>query len=132
MRALAVCGQSKKWLNAPWKYCVKFSRSVMSVSSASSSQSGGAASIWEKVKGNPLTRRGRFFARWMAQFVELLKIPPPETQNLLRRITIMERHLVLPIKAAGIVMILRSFYFSPWFGEVLSELEIAVDYMQAF
>jgi len=104
----------------------------MSVSSASSSQSGGAASIWEKVKGNPLTRRGRFFARWMAQFVELLKIPPPETQNLLRRITIMERHLVLPIKAAGIVMILRSFYFSPWFGEVLSELEIAVDYMQAF
>src|SRR6266481_2997756 len=133
MRALADCGRSKRWPNALWKYCVKFSQGpVMSVSSASDSQSRAMASIWERVKGNRLTKRGRFFARWMAQFVELLKIPPPETQQLIRRITIMERHLVLPIKAAGIVMILRSFYFSPWFGEVLSELEIAVDYMQAF
>lgn len=88
--------------------------------------------IWNWFQENRLGNRGQFFGRWMDRFVELLKIPPPETEQLIRRITLMERHLVLPIKAAGIVMILRSFYFSPWFGEVLSELEIAVDYMQAF
>jgi signal transduction histidine kinase len=76
--------------------------------------------------------KSEFLARWMDRLVELLKIPPPETKQLLRRITIMERNLVLPIKTAGVAMILHSFYFSPWFGEVLSELEIAVDYMQAF
>lgn len=75
---------------------------------------------------------GRFLIRWTDRVVELLKIPPPETPQLIRRITIMERNIVLPIKLAGIAMIVRSFYFSPWFGIVLTELDIAIEYTRIF
>lgn len=62
----------------------------------------------------------------------LLEIPAPDAPQLIRRITIMERDIMLPIKAAGIVMLLHSFYISPWIGSVSSELEIAVEAVQAF
>jgi signal transduction histidine kinase len=77
-------------------------------------------------------RFGRLLTRWMERLVEVLKIPPPETPQMIRRITIMERNIVLPIKVAGIAMILHSFYFSPWFGIVLTELDIAIEYTRAF
>jgi hypothetical protein len=44
----------------------------------------------------------------------------------------MERDIVLPVKAAGIVMLLYSFYFSPWIGITLGALEIAVESTQYF
>src|SRR5262249_30626737 len=77
-------------------------------------------------------RFGRLLSRWMERLVEVLKVPPPETPQLIRRITIMERNIVLPIKVAGIAMILHSFYFSPWFGIVLTELDIAIEYTRVF
>lgn len=81
------------------------------------------------IKSHPF---GRLLIRWMERIIELFKIPPPETPQLIRRVTIMERNIVLPIKVAGIAMILHSFYFSPWFGLVLSELDIAIEYTRAF
>src|SRR4051794_2209942 len=70
--------------------------------------------------------------RYLERFILLLRIPPPDSPQLLRRITIMERDIVLPIKTAGIAMLLHSFYVSRWIGEVSSELEIAVEAVQAF
>ena len=70
--------------------------------------------------------------RYLERFILLLRIPPPDAPQLLRRITIMERDIVLPIKTAGIAMLLHSFYVSRWIGEVSSELEIAVEAVQAF
>ena len=42
----------------------------------------------------------------------------------------MERDIILPLKAAGIAMLLYSFYFKPWIGRVLSALDIAVESTQ--
>jgi signal transduction histidine kinase len=64
--------------------------------------------------------------------VALLVIPTPEDQQLLRRITLMELDIILPLKLAAIGMLVYSFYFRPWMGKVLGALEIAVDVTQYF
>ena len=60
----------------------------------------------------------------------ILKLPPPEASQLLQRIQLMERDIILPLKAAGIAMLLYSFYFTPWIGRVLSAMDIAVESTQ--
>ena len=66
--------------------------------------------------------------------MELLKLPAPDAVKLLDRIATMERDLILPIKAAGIAMLLYSFYFKrSWIGEKeLGTLEITVEATQYF
>ena len=51
--------------------------------------------------------------RLVKRLIKLLEIPAPEAPQWIRRITIMERNLMLPIKAAAIAMIF-SFYFTRW------------------
>jgi signal transduction histidine kinase len=53
-------------------------------------------------------------------------------QEWLRRIVFMERDVILPIKAAGIAMLLYSFYFTPWIGKVSSALDVEVQATQYF
>jgi signal transduction histidine kinase len=48
-----------------------------------------------------------------------------------RRITIMERYIVLPIKAAGLIMLLY-FYLSPWTVAANSALDVEVETIQYF
>jgi signal transduction histidine kinase len=77
--------------------------------------------------------RGRTdrFKRVAARVLGLLTIPPPDRAQLLNRIR-MERDIVLPVKAAGVAMLLYSFYFTPWIGKVLGDLEIAIESTQYF
>jgi signal transduction histidine kinase len=70
--------------------------------------------------------------RFLDRLIALLQIPAPETSELIRRIIIMERHIVLPLKAAGIAMLLFSFYFTPWIGPPSSALEVAVESIKQF
>ncbi len=67
-----------------------------------------------------------------SRFVALLRLPPPDAFQLIRRVTLMERDIVMPIKAVGIGMLLYSFYFSrsTWMGEVSNELEIGLETTQ--
>jgi signal transduction histidine kinase len=74
----------------------------------------------------------RAFVALLDRLVPLLVIPVPEPAELLRRITMMERHIILPLKAAGIAMLLYSFYSSRWIGNVLGALEISVEWTQYF
>ena len=74
------------------------------------------------------------FARWAApvdelvsRLIELLSIPAPDTQQTLRRIQIMELDIALPIKAAGIAMLLRYFILSSWIRETSGTLEVSLD-----
>src|SRR5205085_760550 len=55
--------------------------------------------------------------------IELLKIPPPLTAQVLQRIEMMEQHIILPIKAAWIAILLRPANYS-WIGEQATNLEI--------
>lgn len=64
------------------------------------------------------------------RFVAAIQIPVPAGPEILRRIILMERDIVLPAKIAAIGMLLFSFYSSPWFTNVSSELEIGVEVMQ--
>jgi hypothetical protein len=64
------------------------------------------------------------------QFIAAMQIPTPSAPEILRRIILMERDIVLPAKAIAIGILLFSFYSSPWFTTVASELGIGVEVMQ--
>ncbi len=64
------------------------------------------------------------------RFIAALQIPTPGAPEILRRIILVERDIVLPAKMVAIGMLLFSFYSSPWFTTVSSELEIGVEVMQ--
>src|SRR6266404_2747179 len=77
-------------------------------------------------------RGGARFDKFLDRVVGMLKIPEPDTPQLIYRIQHMERDIVLPVKAAGILMVLYSFYFSPWIGITFGALEIAIESTQYF
>jgi signal transduction histidine kinase len=70
--------------------------------------------------------------RFPSRAVELLRIPAPVAAQLTDRITTLERDIILPIKVAGIGMLLYSFYLKKaWIGNTaLGALEIAVEATQ--
>ncbi len=86
----------------------------------------------ESVKKQGLRGLAQRCARFLEHAVALLKIPPPDTPQLIKRITFMERDIVLPVKAACIAMLLQSFYQSPWIGIVSGNLDVAVESTQYF
>ena len=70
-------------------------------------------------------------AQWLKELPALFEIPAPDPARLLRRIVMMERNIMLPIKAVFIGMILYSFDFSqPWMGQISSTLEVTVETVQ--
>ena len=64
-------------------------------------------------------------ARLFRQGVALLEIPTPEAEQLLRRVTTMERYIILPLKAAGILMLMFGFVNS-WIKDAITELHVDV------
>jgi len=68
--------------------------------------------------------------QWLKRALALMEIPAPDPPRLIRRIEIMERDIMLPVKAFAIGMILYSFVSTPWFGLASSMLEIAVETVQ--
>ncbi len=91
-----------------------------------------SAGLWRWLQHGPLGRLAQSARMLLRRMVELVQIPPPDAPQLLQRIELMERDLILPLKAAGMSMLLYSFYFRPWIGRVLSALDIAVQSTQYF
>ncbi len=60
----------------------------------------------------------------------LLEIPTPDPPRLLRRVELMERDIMLPVKAVFIGMILYSFHSSAWFGLTWSLLDVTAETVQ--
>ena len=83
--------------------------------------------LWQRLSHYGFRDLVTAIARFPSRAVELLKIPAADAPQLIDRITTMERDIVLPLKVAGIAMLVHSFYFTPWFMNVLGTLEIAVD-----
>src|SRR5947199_2265011 len=71
-------------------------------------------------------------ARFLHRLIALLRLPAPDTSQIIRRVIRMERDIVLPIKVAGIAMLIMSFFFSHWIGLVLDALAIAVEATRSF
>src|SRR5882672_5497053 len=61
----------------------------------------------------------------------LFEIPAPDPERARRRIELMERNVMLPVKAVFIGITLHSFsYHSPWLGQISSTLDVTVDTVQ--
>jgi signal transduction histidine kinase len=84
------------------------------------------------LQGGPFAKWAAPFNRLIGRLVELLSIPVPDTQQTLRRIQIMELDIALPIKGAGLAMLLRYFMFSSWIRETSSTLEVPLDAARYF
>jgi signal transduction histidine kinase len=66
-------------------------------------------------------------AQWLKRLPALFEIAAPDPPRLLRRIIMMERNIMLPIKAVFIGMILYSFDITPWVGLENSTLDVVVE-----
>ena len=88
--------------------------------------------LWQRLRHYSFGDLAKALLRLPARAVELLKIPAPAAARLLDRITTLERDIILPIKVAGIAMLLYSFYFKrAWIvNKELGALEIAVEATQ--
>jgi signal transduction histidine kinase len=78
---------------------------------------------WRSQRNHPLLRILRVIGRELNNLVELFRIPPPVTSQVLRRIELMEQHIILPIKAAWIAILLRPANYL-WIGEQATNLEV--------
>ncbi len=69
-------------------------------------------------------------AQWLKRLPALFEIPAPDPARLLRRIVMMERNIMLPVKAVFIGMILYSFDITPWMRLANSTLDVVVETVQ--
>jgi len=68
--------------------------------------------------------------QWLKRVSALLEIPAPDPPRLLRRIQIMERDIMLPVKVIFIAMIFHSFNYRPWMIQISSALDVTVETVQ--
>jgi signal transduction histidine kinase len=71
-------------------------------------------------------------AQWLKRLPALFEIPVPDPPRLLRRIIMMERNIMLPVKAVFIGMILYSFDITPWVSLASNTLDVVVETVQFF
>ena len=64
--------------------------------------------------------------------LEVAGVPVPDPTQVRRRIEIVERNIVLPVKAVGIALLIPSIEFSSWYGTVSSALDVVVESIQYF
>jgi signal transduction histidine kinase len=69
-------------------------------------------------------------AQWLKRLPALFEISAPDPQRLLRRIIMMERNIMLPIKAVFIGMIFYSFDKGAWIGLENNTLDVVVETVQ--
>lgn len=72
------------------------------------------------------TRREPLLKRLPALF----EIPAPDAARARRRIEVMERNLMLPLKVFFIGAIYYSFSYSPWVSQISSALDVTVETVQ--
>ncbi len=71
-------------------------------------------------------------SQWSKRLLALLEIPAPDRRQLLERVQMMERDLVLPAKVIVIFILVTSFYLTPWTGSVLGSIEVAVEWTRYY
>jgi len=68
--------------------------------------------------------------QWLTRLLAAMEIPAPDPVRQRRRILLVERNIVLPVKAVFIAMIMYSFDFHPWYGTEASTMEVVVETVQ--
>ena len=67
---------------------------------------------------------------WLKRLPALFEIQAPDPPRLLRRIVMMERNIMLPVKAVFIGIISYSFDITAWVGMANSTLDVMVETVQ--
>ena len=80
------------------------------------------------LSGGRVGRLARACWRVLRQGIALLEIPTPEAEQLLRRVTTMERDIFLPVKAALLAMLFYSFYHGTRLRLAFEEFSIAYEW----
>ena len=65
--------------------------------------------------------------QWLKRLPALFEIPAPDPTRQLRRIVMMERNIMLPVKAVFIGIILYSFDKTAWVGLANNTLDVVVE-----
>ncbi|MEI9866040.1 MAG: HAMP domain-containing sensor histidine kinase [Limisphaerales bacterium] len=68
--------------------------------------------------------------QWLKRLPALFEIPAFDPPRLLRRIVMMERNIMLPVKAVFIAVIFYSFDVTAWVGMANSTLDVVVETVQ--
>jgi len=68
--------------------------------------------------------------QWLNRLARLFEIPAPDPARLFRRIVMMERNIMLPIKAVFIAMIWYSFDATPWISLASGTQDVVVETVQ--
>ena len=66
-------------------------------------------------------------AQWLKRLPALFEIPAPDPARRLRRIVMMERNIMLPVKVAFIAIIAYSFNLTSWVDKENSTLDVIVN-----
>ena len=67
---------------------------------------------------------------WLKRLPALFEIPAPDAARARRRIELMERTIMLPVKFFFVAMIFHSFNYSPWVNQISSALDVTVETVQ--
>jgi signal transduction histidine kinase len=74
----------------------------------------------------------RFCVEFLKRLAAAVQMPAPDAPEWLRRISIMERDIILPIKAVGIPLLFYLFYFRPWISMVSDALGVELEATRYF
>jgi len=87
-------------------------------------------SFWKRLKE---TRLSGACKRSYERLLRLLEIPAPEAPQWIKRITVMERNIMLPTKVVGIVMLyFFSFANANWVNAVHNDFDLEVEVVESF
>ena len=92
----------------------------------------GVGKVWQRLKEGRVGNLAAACRRSARRMAVALQIPPPEAPEWLRRITIMERNIILPIKTVGLVVLFYLFYFRPWMINVSDALGVELEATRYF
>jgi signal transduction histidine kinase len=67
---------------------------------------------------------------WLKRLPVLFEIPEPDPERARRRIQLMERTVMLPVRIFFVAVIFHSFRYSPWIGQVSTALDVTVETVQ--
>jgi signal transduction histidine kinase len=91
-----------------------------------------ATSLWQRLRARLVGPLRLHVGDFLNRFIEMFRIQAPAPEQILQRIETMERHIILPIKAAGIAILLQPHYFSSWIGDAARDLDISDAATRAF
>jgi signal transduction histidine kinase len=87
-------------------------------------------SFWKRFKESRLSGACK---RSYSRLLRLLEIPAPEAAQWIKRITVMERNIMLPTKVVGIVMLyFFSFANANWVNAVHTDFDLEVEVVESF